>query len=443
MKTIQKCAFGFILFFFGLLEAQETSNKPTSIDEYQLELILQGSAREVQEVENAPATIDEYQMEPIFQAEAIEKYREELEEFQEENLGETKELILWKKALEAYQKKNAPKSLQGIKVAILGHSSNEYYPHGLHENVLISLLESIRKKQPQALFFMGNLAWSLGNVEKKNDAIVQIAPQINIFGNVVENDRGVYNSKTFKAQLDFFSKILDRHLGKDIPFYPLMGEDEAIGSDSLKIFTEHFKIKDAEIVNEDQLAYGVAVKNAYFALISTDYFDSKGKISQEHILTDAMLDWLQKKLQGLSSDSHFRFVLGSEPAFSTTAPFGIFGGFDKDEKKRDLFWRTLQKNNVLAYFADNEVLYDRSFRSGVWQIISGGGGASREFIAEDETFYHYLLLTIPEDKALNPILEVYDIKGDKQDELTLSTRPGAIFDYRIFRYPGLSEINPE
>ena len=90
------------------------------------------------------------------------------------------------------------------------------------------------------------------------------------------------------------------------------------------------------------------------------------------------------------------------------------------------------KHHIAAYFSSNEILYDRSFRYGVWQLISGGAGTTHDIKGEeDETFYHYLLLSIPQGTTGDPTVKVFDPDGKNKDEFILTGKPGALFDFRI------------
>lgn len=91
-----------------------------------------------------------------------------------------------------------------------------------------------------------------------------------------------------------------------------------------------------------------------------------------------------------------------------------------------------KNNRVVAYFCSHEHLYDRSFRDGVWQIISGGAGGPLNKKDILKAFYHFILLTIPSELGKFPVVQVIDIQGVVRDEFSLSPIPEQpIFQMRI------------
>lgn len=318
-----------------------------------------------------------------------------------------------------------------IKIALLGNSARFFETMGFHEEVLAKLLESIKKQQPSAVFFMGNLTYGLKLAEKKTETFVQLPVEKDIFGKVTTRSVGYYDKAFYQQQLDAFWDTIQKNLGKDVPFYPLPAEHEAVGPDALDIFRQRFPIKGSQVIDSKEMVYTVNIGNAFFIVLSSDYYDVKKNQVVENTLIPPVVDWLGKQLNEEAPKYRFTFVVGNDPAFSTGANFGIYSGLDQNREERNRFWNLLMKHQVLAYFSSNEVLYDRSYRYGVWQLISGGAGATRDIIGEDDTFYHYLLLTIPQGMTGEPTIAVFDLEGKKRDEFVLTRNPGALFDLRI------------
>lgn len=294
-------------------------------------------------------------------------------------------------------------------VAILGDAiSNEKDEAPLNTEILGILFNLMRSYHPNAVFFGGNLT-DVGNRPAK---------------------------EIFKKQLDLFTTIEKNELGFSVPFYPVMGNTDALVPGAAQIFGNYFGIKNVVALDTDQLVYTVPVGDAFFVVLATDFFDTKNNRRVEHQITKPVLDWLEKELKNQSAYYRYLFVIGHEPAFSTTAVEGINKGLDNDPVMRDRFWDILKDNHVLAYFCSHEHLYDRTFRDGVWQIISGGAGAPLNKKEILRAFYHFLLVSIPSELGKYPRIKVIDIKGKVRDEFILTPEAEhPIFQFRISMTP--------
>lgn len=357
-----------------------------------------------------------------------------LQALEEAELTKTQKAAIRVELVERYKKRFASKPITGTKVAILGQSSSEFSDTGFNPDVLATLFQLIKAQNPKAVFFTGDLVYNLtsqSNAESsENGQLVDIPPEKNIFGNIVERDTGVYSGQAFKNALERFLVILKENLGTEIPFYPLIGTQESLGADAVEIFRKQFGLNDATVLDSGQLVYTVPIGNALFVVISTDFYANGEPV--ESSLSQSAWEWLENSVKTEGEKYPFLFVIGSDPAYSTTAPFGIYNGLDKNKEDRDRFWSLLMEHQVLAYFSGKEVLYDRSHRFGVWQVISGGAGTPHDYTSlEDDTFYHYLLLTIPSKQTQDPKVDIFDNKGEKKDEFTLSRKPPLLFEFRI------------
>lgn len=254
-----------------------------------------------------------------------------------------------------------------IKIAILGNSALKYTKEGFNDELLRLLLENVALSNVQAVFFLGPL----------------VAPG---------------------ASLDPLQKLLKEYLG-ETPVYPTPDNEEIVRKFNLPVSETFPK------------GYTVLIKDAFFAIFSTDE-SSESKL----------IDWLSPILQ--KHIGRNRFVLANTAAFSTLASEGIYEGMDRRPFFRDQFWNLLRKGDVDAFFGSNEILFDRSYRSGVWQFLTGGAGATRSFDIQDDTFYHFIVLTIPQDRV-GPQVEVLDLQGRKRDGLLLNTHAPAITQFRI------------
>jgi hypothetical protein len=254
---------------------------------------------------------------------------------------------------------------------------------------LEKLFTSIKSHKPNAVFFTGDLVMD------------QEYPHS-------------FDPEKFKKNLDYFLKIKDTSLGKEIPFYPTLGNHQHSTYDMIEIFRDHFNIQKISPRPPYHLAYTVPIDGAEFIILATGYEEPMGTVLLQKKTMGPILEWLEKYLAANSGSYKYRFVLSHFPAFSSSASSGVYLGLDKDPTSRDIFWDILSKNHVSAYFCSYEPLYDRSNRQGVWQIISGGIISDSLSLRDHKNFTNYLLLIWGGENEL-PILKVYDLEGQEWD----------------------------
>lgn len=293
-----------------------------------------------------------------------------------------------------------------LRIGIVGESgSND--KHSFNEKVLSQLLQVLKERQVQLIFFTGNL-----------------------FENALKGSKGKNDTtKTFKTNLKGFDKAIQSIFHHKIFFFPILGAQDVVSANAADIFRTQFNLKKSSPFDQNMLAYTISIDDAFFAVIPTDYFDAQHGRIVEHSMPSALLQWLQKTLTEASATHKYLFVLGNEPAFSTPSFSSIYQGLDNDIVQRDLFWKTLIDQGVLAYFSAQEHLFDRSNRKGVWQIISGGGGAPLS--GGVNAFFHCLLLTIPREQGGVPKIEVLDVHGDVRDMFELTPQHSPLYQLRI------------
>jgi len=321
------------------------------------------------------------------------------------------------------------------KVAFLGDSWDDANdPSGINDVILERLFTIIKGVHAQMVFFTGDLALGLERVHapKEKSTTKRFLYEYDINETNWAEQGLAYRSESYSKQLQAFADIQRRNLGSGIPFFPLSGEHESMGADSLDIFRAYFGLTTIKPQNMQGLAYTVSIGRAFFVVLSAFEPFLKDKSSSE-LLKKNILMWMDEQLK-TAGQSRYLFVVGHEPAFSTTETFGKFRGLDKDPHFRDAFWNILVKNHVLAYFCSHENLYDRSYRNGVWQFISGGAGAPFRLQEFDRAFYHFLLLTVPGDKNKKPEVNVVDSQGILRDTIKL-TESFELYQKRIAEKP--------
>jgi hypothetical protein len=308
-----------------------------------------------------------------------------------------------------------------FKVAILGdsRSDGEEGTDGINKSTLTKICSLVKMHSPDAVFFTGDLTLGLEkeDEEEEENNIKGTVKGKDIYENHWEKEGFVYNSAHFKNQLNTFSGIIKSTLG-DIPFYPLIGNHEAVGPDAISIFKDHFEIKNIAPIDSMHLAYTVKINNAMFVILATDYYSRTEDALVEHTLTTPQVDWLDSLLI-TKADFKYKFVLGHEPAFSVRGKFSEKPvGLDKYPEARNLFWDILKDNNVNAYFCAHEHLYYRSVDDGLLQVISGGAGAGLEKTYMG--FYHFMIMEFSENSP--PKVTVIDIDENIKDKFLVESK---------------------
>ncbi len=160
--------------------------------------------------------------------------------------------------------------------------------------------------------------------------------------------------------------------------------------------------------------YDITIGNAYFLVVPTRDFEPD-------LHLDAQTD---EAFEKLSAQAYYRFVTGYNPVFPVTSTI-------TNEDVRKAFWQVLKKNRVKAYFSFGEEVFNRMHQSGVWEIMTGGGGAPFEKDGKTEPFVHCVLLRIPIHEESNPIVQVLDPAGDVIDEFELMQEPSLLHELHI------------
>jgi 3',5'-cyclic AMP phosphodiesterase CpdA len=140
----------------------------------------------------------------------------------------------------------------------------------------------------------------------------------------------------------------------------------------------------------DKLYYSFDYGNAHFVILDGDI------VGQEHRITGAQFDWLEKDLQQAQSAKHI-FVFQHQQPYPVSLHIG--SSLDVFPAERDRFQALLEKYHVEALITGHEHLFDDSVRGGVREIIAGGAGAPLYPSARGGSFYHYLLITVDGDKT--------------------------------------------
>jgi hypothetical protein len=260
-------------------------------------------------------------------------------------------------------------SAQSFKVVVLGdsRSDGEQGTDGINKEILSKLFSMIKPYNPDAVFFTGDLTLGLEKEDEDDEdssGVKNTVKEEDIYGNHWTKSGFLYNSAAFIRQLNTFSDIIEKNLGT-IPFYPLVGNHEAVGPDAISIFKNHFSVKNTAPIDSMHLAYTVEINNALFVLLAMDYYSRKDTALVEHKLLDQQVKWLDSTLVDKSRNFKYKFVLGHEPAYSVRGikhnkPVGL----DKYPEARDQFWSILKNNGVNGYFAHTNI-----YMTGLWLTV--------------------------------------------------------------------------
>jgi len=281
-----------------------------------------------------------------------------------------------------------------IKIGIFGESREDDESEPGFNTVIVSkILKALKKNQAQAIFFMGNLVSGVEKSEKDKQSKIDV--------------------QQLEQKLKEFSSLYSGVFGADVPFFPVLGDREIAIADSAETFMEQFHLNGAVII-EKELVYGVSIGPAFFAVIASEIFSPQALARLQQTLSDAA-----KTHKNL-------FVIGYEPAFPSASTY-----LKESASKNGAFWKILVDNHVMAYFSSKEHLFDRSERYGVWQIISGGGGAPLSQGGGSQPFFHGLILTLPVEKEKKPTIQVIDVDGDAIGEYELNDQQGPLHQMRI------------
>lgn len=277
-------------------------------------------------------------------------------------------------------------------------STNDY----INSTVLNQLFEVLKVNQVQAVFFSGNLI-----TRKEDDE--KVPPM---------------DEQSFNEGLNRFSELYTSILD-GLPFFPTSGGQNTGIANTAEKFIDHFHLQGAKII-DGELLYTVSIGNAFFAVIATDELRKSHKDADGNVIS-SMLEWLKTNLEEGAKTHKYLFVVGYEPAFPSTTTFS-----KAQLPFRDAFWKILIDYKVLAYFSAKEHLFDRSNRSGVWQIISGGTASGIN--EAGKSFFHSLVMTIPEGKGDDkkaPTIQVIDNRGNTIEEFSLNPDDQPLYQMRI------------
>lgn len=301
---------------------------------------------------------------------------------------------------------------------------------GFNLNAMDKLLGVVSKEKPKAVFFTGNVVFGLTRKGEAGVGVVAKAPLADPYGETWREGGYQFSLENYKRNLQTFRSLIQTKLPQT-PFYPVPGFFDTLGPKALDTFQENFNIEENLSSDPNFLLYTVESGKSCFVLVGTSTYSPFRREAIHSVISRPLLMDLKAVLEEKKKKFPFLFVLGSSPAFSTTANFGQYQGLDRYPGRRGDFWEILKENGVIAYFAGQEHLFDRTHRQGIWQVISGGAGAPLGLKSLELTFHHFLLLKIPKSTKFAPLIEVIDIEGRIRDRFWLIPSESPLYQLRI------------
>lgn len=297
---------------------------------------------------------------------------------------------------------------EAFNVGIFGESLGfDIKTESYDQEVLLNFFKMLQGRQALAIFFTGSF---ISNVKQERLAETSNSANVNLYRSLPLNNQ--YRALTSNPELK----------NGVIPLFPTLNSNDK--ADDARLVAKQFDLAEPGVFDEN-FGYTVSIGQAFFAVITTES-SLQTKFLASDSYSKALQKWLKDVLSSAKKDHAFLFVIGHNPAFFSSTIFS-----DKNTASHDQFWKILVENGVRAYFSSREHFYDRSFRYGVWQIISSGGEIVSFKEGMDTSYFHCLMLTIPVGSDKAPKVQVLDIDGNVIDSFELKKKADPLYQMRI------------
>lgn len=211
---------------------------------------------------------------------------------------------------------------------------------------------------------------------------------------------GSTKTSTHRSRLKKWKDIIERYR---VPFYVGVGNHEIESELSQNIVKSIFEMPENGPPDFKELVYSFDHKNTHFIMLDTEIFNSF------HVLGKVQMKWLREDLK--KNQEKPIFVFGHDPAYPVYSHIG--SSLDKDPAQRNELWAVLKKYKVGAYICGHEHLFNRGIHDGVYQVITGGGGAHLSVPKEQGGFYNFIIIDVKDAGAT--LVTVKDINGSVRD----------------------------
>ena len=216
---------------------------------------------------------------------------------------------------------------------------------------------------------------------------------------------GSTRSNIHGNRLNKWKAIIERY---DIPYYISAGNHEIESEDSEDILRSVFNMPENGPAGCKELVYSFDYQNSHFIAVDTNLYNNFHNVGGEQ------LKWLEQDLE--NNKKNIIFVFGHEPAYPVSGHIG--SSLDRYAAERDRLWGIFKEYKVDIYFCGHEHLYNRSIHDVVYQIITGGGGARLDNSEEKLSYYHFILVDVKDEGAIE--ITVKDIEGTVRDNFNLN-----------------------
>jgi acid phosphatase type 7 len=188
-----------------------------------------------------------------------------------------------------------------------------------------------------------------------------------------------------------------------IPFYVVIGNHEIESESSENTVRSVFEMPENGPTGFKELIYSFDYENAHFVMLDTEAFNNF------HAIGEGQLKWLKEDLE--KNQKKTIFIFGHDPAYPVYNHIG--SSLDKYAIERDELWGMFKKYKINAYICGHEHLYNRLIHDGIYQVISGGGGAPISAPEEKGGFYNFIIVDVKDSGTAG--ITVKDINGSAID----------------------------
>ena len=217
-------------------------------------------------------------------------------------------------------------------------------------------------------------------IAQTNPAFISFGGDI-VYNGYDKDDWKVWDSETAVWRTD------------KIPVYPALGNHDLHGDERVALANYFARFPDLK----DSRYYSVRAGNTLMLVLDSSQDETSGPQGQ----------WLAQKLDHLSGDVDFVYIVLHHPPYTSSSDMKMFGGGHSARAKEKELARTLEarQQNLRArivVFSGHVHNYERHEHGGVTYFVTGGAGAHAYPIerAKDDPFqskevnYHYLMVEV-------------------------------------------------
>ena len=236
-------------------------------------------------------------------------------------------------------------------------------------------------------------------------AIAEAHPAFVCFtGDIVYNGNDVNDWKTWDTETSIWRD-------KNIPIYPALGNHDLHGDEKVALANYFQRFPDLK----NSRYYSVRAANTLVLVLDS----ALGEISGPQGA------WLATKLDNISSDVDFVFIMFHHPPYTSSSDAKMYGGGHSARSTEQLLAKMLEERQAhtrarFVVFSGHVHNYERHEHGGVTYFVSGGGAAHAYPIerAPDDPFqskevnYHYLLVEV-DHQQLKVTMNRIDLSSGK------------------------------